>query len=484
MSVHMLLKAHLLKAFSPLISSMCAHVTEEQFGRIFSLAANFVAPQDRESVLALARLCRNGDPMVAGWLRMLSGLNPHARRRLIQNLVVNSTILGSAMRQDIGKKFGTHIPYLVLISPTYLCNLHCTGCYSALYGDKYAFTKEEMYDLIQQFYDLGVRFFAFTGGEPLLVRYLMDLFRDYSDCYFMIYTNGTLINKSENARRLGELGNVAVTISIEGWKDTTDERRGKGVFRKIVEGYRSLRENGVLCGASVMATRRNHDQLMSDAFWDFLSEQGVEYVWIFQYMPIGRDATFDLVPTAEQRYWRYHKTESLRKAGKFAFIADFWNHGFLVNGCMSSGSNYFHINAKGGAEPCVFQQYAVDNVHDKRVIDILRSPMFECYKEHIPVSDNLMQPCPIIDCPDVFRRNIHMFGAEPQHEGSDSYFKFADEFDALAKEWALYANKIWVEEGLNRTYPPIHGLYAASNYRRDEIKKITKSLDGHKELAK
>jgi hypothetical protein len=201
-------------------------------------------------------------------------------------------------------------------------------------------------------------------------------------------------------------------------------------------------------------------------------------------MPVGRDATFDLVPTAEQRYWRYHKTESLRKSGKFAFIADFWNHGFLINGCMSSGSNYLHINAKGGAEPCVFQQYAVDNVHDKPVIDILRSPMFECYKENIPVSDNLMQPCPITDCPQVFRHNVRLFGAEPQHPGSDSYFKFADEFDALAKEWGVYAKKIWDEEGLSRTYPPIHGLYSAANYGKGAVENSTDPPDGHNAMAK
>jgi sulfatase maturation enzyme AslB (radical SAM superfamily) len=319
---------------------MCVHATEEQFGHLFSLGANFVTPQDRASMLTLAQMCRDGDSMVAGWLRALRGLNPQTRKKLIQNLLVNETVLGSTLREKMGLQHGTHIPYLVLISPTYLCNLHCAGCYSGLYGDKYSFTKEEMCDIVQQFYDLGVRFFAFTGGEPLLVHYLMDLFEEFSDCYFMIYTNGTLINKGDHARRLGELGNVAVTISIEGWEDTTDTRRGHGVFRKIVEGYKSLRENGVLCGASVMATRQNHDQLMSDGFWDFLSEQGVEYVWIFQYMPVGRDANFDMVPTAEQRYLRYHKTESMRKSGKYAFIADFWNHGFLVNGCMSGGAHY------------------------------------------------------------------------------------------------------------------------------------------------
>jgi MoaA/NifB/PqqE/SkfB family radical SAM enzyme len=465
MSADHSLNTYLLKALAPVVSSLSAHASAEQLGRLFSLAGHIVPPQDKGGVETLAAMCRDNDPMVGGWLRALRGLNPRARRMLIQNFLVNETFIGDGLREKAGREYGTHIPYLVLISPTYRCNLRCKGCYAALYGDNYSFSKDEMYDIIQQFHDLGVRFFAFTGGEPLLVPYLMDLFHDYNDCYFMIYTNGTLINKNDNARRLGELGNVAVTISIEGWEDATDGRRGKGVFRKIVEAYRSLREVGVLYGASVMATRYNHEQLMGDAFWDFLSQQGVEYVWVFQYMPVGREASFDLVPTAEQRYQRFYKTESMRKSGKYAFLADFWNHGFLINGCMSGGANYLHINAKGGAEPCVFQQFAVDNVREKRIIDILRSPLFECYKRLIPFSDNLMQPCPIIDCPAIFRKYITEYGAKPQHEGSDSYFKFADQLDNLAKEWSVFANRIWTDEGLDRTCPAVHGQYAAAAYQ-------------------
>ncbi len=102
-------------------------------------------------------------------------------------------------------------------------------------------------------------------------------------------------------------------------------------------------------------------------------------------MPLtGADANFDSVPTPKQRYERFHKLEVMRKGGTFVFLADFWNHGFLVNGCMSGGSNYLHINAKGGAEPCVFQPYAADNVRDKPIIDILRSKFFEGHKKDIP----------------------------------------------------------------------------------------------------
>jgi MoaA/NifB/PqqE/SkfB family radical SAM enzyme len=447
----------MINTLSPAISSLINNLNESSFEKIFSLGAKF-AGDSQEDMLKLAKLCHEHDPMLTGWLRALKGLNSKSRSQLVKNLIFNHFVSGANIRNEMGKKYHTHIPFLVLISPTYACNLRCKGCYSALYGDRYHFEEGEMMDILQQFYDLGVRFFTFTGGEPFVYPALMRIFEKFSDCYFMVYTNGTLLSPSRVAK-LAKLGNVAITISIEGWEEMTDWRRGDGVFQKILTAYQRLREAGILCGASMMATRKNHQQIMDDHYWEFISGLGVEYVWVFQYMPIGRDASFDLVPTPEQRYQRFHKIEKIRQDGRFAFIADFWNHGFLVNGCMSGGANYLHINAKGGVEPCVFQQYAVDNIRDKKVIDVLRSPFFEGYKKQIPFNKNLMQPCPIIDNPEKFREHIIQCGAQPQHEGSDSYFKFSAQLDALAEEWKKYAIKIWDDEGYGKQYQAEEDLY-------------------------
>ncbi|WP_413730012.1 radical SAM protein [Sodalis sp. RH22] len=447
----------IITSMSPVVSTLINKVDENSFERIFSVGAKF-AGSNKDDLLALAKLCHDRDPMLSSWIRALRGLNKHARAKLIKNLLFNHMLYGANIRDQQGKHYSTHIPFLVLISPTYACNLRCKGCYSALYGDRYHFEESEMIDILQQFYDLGVRFFTLTGGEPFVYPSIMRIFEKFNDCYFMVYTNGTLLTESR-VKKLAKLGNVATTISIEGWEEMTDWRRGEGVFKKIVESYHRLHDEGLMCGASIMATRKNHDQLMNDDYWRFISELGVEYVWVFQYMPIGRDATFDLVPTPQQRYERFHKIEQLRLSGQFAFIADFWNHGFLVNGCMSGGANYLHINAKGGVEPCVFQQYAVDNIREKSVIDVLHSPFFEGFKQQIPFNTNLMQPCPIIDNPGKFREHILKHGAKPQHEGSDSYFKFSHELDELAQEWKKYAIKIWDQEGYSEHYKAEIGQY-------------------------
>lgn len=447
-----------MKALPLALSSILGHCDEKGMEKLFRLGAR-LAKDSKNEMLQLADMCHKSDPMVKGWINTIQSLNIQSRKKIISNLIFNHVVHGSGIRDKMGGVYGTHIPFLILISPTYECNLECKGCYSALYGDRYHFTENEIFYLIQQFYDLGIRFFTFTGGEPFVYKPLMKLFKHFDDCYFMVFTNGTMLTESR-VDKLAKLGNVAVTISIEGFEEMTDWRRGAGTYQKIVEAYKRLNSAGILCGASVMATSKNHQQICTQSFWDVLMKSfGVRYAWIFQYMPIGRDADFELVPSAEQRYERFHFMESLRKSGNFAFLADFWNHGFLVNGCMSGGANYLHVNAKGGVEPCVFQQYATDNIREKPIIDILKSPFFEGYKQQIPFNDNLMQPCPIIDNPERFREHIRLHNAKPQHDGSDSYFKFETDLDRLAEEWKKYAIKIWDEENYGAQYKAEHDLY-------------------------
>jgi hypothetical protein len=168
----------------------------------------------------------------------------------------------------------------------------------------------------------------------------------------------------------------------------------------------------------------------------------------------------DLVPTPEQRYERFWKTEEERLNGDFAFVADFWNHGFLTHGCLAAGSKYLHINAKGYAEPCVFQQFAVDSIREKSLLEILKSPFFTAYKRMVPYSENLFRPCPIIDNPKVLRAMVKKFNAIPQHDGSERVVtELAPELDHLAEGWKKYADELWYEKGYNESHPSKRGVY-------------------------
>jgi len=131
---------------------------------------------------------------------------------------------------------------------------------------------------------------------------LLDIFEKYNDMLFLAYTNGTVINE-EITQRLMESANATPAISVEGFEKETDERRGIGTHRKILETFERLRQAGVPFGISVTATNKNADVLLTDEFYDFyFKEQGACYMWQFQLMPIGRGKDeIDLMVKPERR---------------------------------------------------------------------------------------------------------------------------------------------------------------------------------------
>lgn len=66
----------------------------------------------------------------------------------------------------------------------------------------------------------------FSGGEPLVRKNdIIKLCEKHSDCQFLAFTNGTLIDEVF-ADEMLRVKNFVPAISIEGFENETDERRG------------------------------------------------------------------------------------------------------------------------------------------------------------------------------------------------------------------------------------------------------------------
>lgn len=83
---------------------------------------------------------------------------------------------------------------------------------------------------------------TFYGGEPLLRPDLVtEIVRNAPVKRFMMQTNGILIPKlPDDVIRKFEL----IHVSIDGPEDLTDFSRGKGTYRKVIDGARYLRTHG------------------------------------------------------------------------------------------------------------------------------------------------------------------------------------------------------------------------------------------------
>ncbi len=295
----------------------------------------------------------------------------NVQKKLVRNLVEHIIFNGEETRVQAYEQEGREIPTFLVIAPGQKCNLKCTGCYAASHKGVFAKLSWDTVDRIMTEKEKlwNSYFTVVTGGEPFLWndngKDLFDIMEKHNDQFFLIYTNGTLINK-KNAQRLAELGNATPAISIEGFEKETDERRGKGVYKKILSAFENLREAGVLFGISVTATRKNAETIVSDEFIDFYYEkQKAVYGWLFQYMPIGRGIDFDYMITPEQRLYLYQKGKEINEKQGYDYM-DFWNNGYMASGCIASGrrGGYLYIQWNGDVTPCAFIPYSPVNICD------------------------------------------------------------------------------------------------------------------------
>jgi MoaA/NifB/PqqE/SkfB family radical SAM enzyme len=373
--------------------------------------------------------------------RAISESSEHCRRKAATNFFYNYLLIGYVKRRLFFDRYGFKPPYLLVISPTMRCNLNCYGCYAGSYA-RHDLDLETVVRVVEEAKEMGVYFIVISGGEPFIWDRIYDLFEIETDVYFQVYTNGSLIDDTA-AGRIANLGNVLPCISVEGFKEETDRRRGKGHFRKITGAMDAFRDRGVIFGFSATATRENNDFIVSDEFVDFYESKGCFIGWYFNYVPIGRHPDTDLMPTPEQRIRRRRKLLDLRRERRI-LLADFWNDGALTGGCIAGGRSYIHINSDGDVEPCVFTHFAIDNVGEKSLRDILSSDFFRAIRERIPYSDNYLRPCLLIDHPALLRKLVTNYGARPTHPGADALLDdLKDELDRYAAEYGRLADAEW-----------------------------------------
>jgi len=380
-------------------------------------------------------------------------------------------IAGIPKRKSFAETHGFRPPCFVTISPTNVCNLKCKGCYAGDIYTRHTLTFDVLDRVIREIKEyFGAHFLVISGGEPFMYRQnghtLMDILERHQDVYFMAYTNGTMINR-EVARKLGELGNFTPSISVEGFAQETDERRGQGVHRKILEAMGYLREAGVPFGISVTPTRYNADLLLSDEFVDYyFLQQGAFYGWYFQYMPIGRKPSVELMVTPQQRLKMLKRIWSLVEE-KRLFIADFWNSGTASDGCMAAarGGGYFYIMWDGTITPCVFIPFKDrqgGNLYHlyqegKTILDAIQTPFFQeirkwqdnyWLQQPKEKCGNLLVPCIIRDNSLSFREIVTRTGAEPVDEGASALLSFIeqDSLPSYNREYRQLVDPLWEKE--------------------------------------
>jgi GTP 3',8-cyclase len=189
--------------------------------------------------------------------------------------------------------FGRHIRYL-RVSVTDRCDFRCVYCMAEdmeFLPKREVLTLEELDRLCSAFVRLGVKKLRLTGGEPLVRRGIMQLFRALSRHLesgaleeLTVTTNGSQL--SRYAAELAGLGVRRVNVSI----DTMDERKFAEITRRgnlpvVLEGLEAAKRAGLQVKINAVALKGVNDGEF-DRLIGWCGAEGFDLTLI-EVMPMG-----------------------------------------------------------------------------------------------------------------------------------------------------------------------------------------------------
>jgi MoaA/NifB/PqqE/SkfB family radical SAM enzyme len=273
------------------------------------------------------------------------------------------------------------VPPIIIFSITNECNLKCEGCYAqALPGlNGKELDDSELERIVSEANDLGVSFFVVAGGEPFMRQTLLDITEKYPEMIFLVFTNGLLIDRLI-LNRLTEQKNVIPLVSLEGFEEETDRRRGEGTYKRVVELMGQMKKKNMFFGVSLTLTGPTMDILTEPSYVEHLVKIGNKFLLYLEFTPIEPE-TEDLVLSPEQSKELMSRMESYRKRFPALFIAVPGDE-VAEGGCLSSGRGFVHINAKGDLEPCPFAPFSDVNLKTTPLREALQSKLLKELRNH------------------------------------------------------------------------------------------------------
>jgi len=240
-------------------------------------------------------------------------------------------------------------------------------------------SNERWKEIFKEAKELGISFILLAGGEPFMRKDVLQSAAQVKEIMFPIFTNGTMFDE-EIMKLLDKNRNLVPILSIEGDKEQTDKRRGKGTYDILMDAMDMLYKKGILYGTSVTVTRDNIKTVTSKDYFELMYNKGCKALVFVEYVPVT-ESTKDMAPTDFERNILDRELQHLRKEYEDAIFLSFPGDEKYSGGCLAAGRGFFHINVDGSAEPCPFSPYSDVSLKDSTLWEALNSPLFNQLKE-------------------------------------------------------------------------------------------------------
>ncbi|MFN3864521.1 MAG: GTP 3',8-cyclase MoaA [Erythrobacter sp.] len=266
--------------------------------------------------------------------------------------------------------FRRRITYLRL-SVTDRCDLRCSYCMPermTFLPKKDVLSLEELYALATGFIARGVTKIRITGGEPLVRRDIIDLFRALGrrlghDLHELtLTTNGTRL--AAHAEALAKAGVRRVNVSL----DTLDRAKFAALTRRdslpqVLEGIAAAKAAGLKVKLNAVALKGvNQEQLPDLIAWGHAQGHDVTLIEVMPLGDVEQERLDQYLPLDEVRRSleaRWTLIDSDHRSGGPATYADVAETGgrlgFITphTGNFCAGCNRLRVTATGQLYPCL-----------------------------------------------------------------------------------------------------------------------------------
>lgn len=291
------------------------------------------------------------------------------------------------------------MPAFLFLSVTNRCNLRCQGCWVRPTEPPEDMSPDGLNGILAQWKEQGAHFFGLLGGEPLMHAGLMDVLAQHPDCYFLVFTNGTVLD-DRVARVMRRLGNVSPLVSIEGRESVSEERRGgQDVYARALAGLEHCRRNRLIFGVATSVCRSNIDELATEAFVRECADRGAMYLWYHIYRPVGPDPNPELSLSADQIRDLRRFLVDVRATARLMVVDAYWDHKGKAL-CPAAVGISHHISPQGYLEPCPPIQVAVERFREGKRLEKLftDSRFLSRFRE---AASAATQGCVLLERPDL-----------------------------------------------------------------------------------
>ena len=302
-------------------------------------------------------------------------------------------------------KFGREIDYL-RVSVTDKCNLRCIYCMdekdNTFLKNDDKLTDDEIYRIVKESSELGIKKVRITGGEPLVRPNLVNLLSKINSIQgieeIYLTTNGILL--TDMIDELAINGLKGVNISLDSLKEERFNKLTRlGKLNKVLESI----DKAIALGIKVKLNTVIVDHINKDEIIDFVNltkEKNIDVRFI-ELMPIGIAINYkgatneEVLKVISENYSDYEEVVRSKSGGPASYIKlkdAKGKIGFIsaISNCFCEECNRIRLTPEGFLKQCLHFDYGVDlksklraGISDEELRKLIYDNIYEKPEKHL-----------------------------------------------------------------------------------------------------